>query len=80
MKLSRQFAEHVGLITNNVRNILNLADSAKFVCSMPMFGESVFTLVQQGPLEDLLKIFREQGMGGQVIVSNVDFEGARILN
>jgi len=80
MKLSRQFAEHVGLITNNVRNILNLTDRADYVCSMPMFGESVFTLAQQGSLEDLLKIFREQGMGGQVIVSDVDFEGARILN
>jgi pantoate kinase len=79
MELSRQFAEHVGLITDKVRNVLNLADNANFVCSMPMFGESVFTLTQQGSLQELLKIFREQGMGGRVIVSDVDFEGARVL-
>jgi pantoate kinase len=79
MKLSRQFAEHVGLITNRIRNTLNLVDNRGFVCSMPMFGESVFTLAQNESLEELLKIFHEQGRGGQVITSQVDFEGARLL-
>lgn len=79
MKLSRQFAEHVGLITNRIRNTLNLFDNRGFVCSMPMFGESVFTLAQNESLEELLKIFHEHGRGGQVIASQVDFEGARLL-
>ena len=58
---------------------MNLADDTGFVCSMPMFGESVFTLAQRESLEELVKIFREQGSGGQVLVSDVDFEGARVL-
>jgi len=44
MKFSRQFAEHVGLITEKVRNVLDVMDETGIICSMPMFGESVFTV------------------------------------
>jgi pantoate kinase len=79
MNFSRQFAEHVGLITEKTRRILNAADNAKFICSMPMFGESVFTLVKQESLEELLKLFRTYSPDGEIIVSEIDFEGARLL-
>jgi pantoate kinase len=79
MNFSRQFAEHVGLITEKVRRTLNGADNANFICSMPMFGESVFTLIEQESLKELLKIFRKYGPDGKIIVSGIDFEGARLL-
>jgi len=79
MQLSRQFAEHVGLITSTVRDVLELADDVGSVCSMPMFGESVFMLAQRESLDELLRIFHEHCSGGQVFVSNVDFQGARVL-
>jgi pantoate kinase len=79
MNFSRQFAEHVGLITENVRRILNAVDDANFVCSMPMFGESVFTLIEQESLEKLLKIFHNYGSNERTMVSEIDFEGARLL-
>jgi pantoate kinase len=79
MKLSRQFAEHVGLMTSKIRKALNLADGTGSVCSMPMFGESVFTLAHGESLGELVKTFREQGSGGRVLVSEVDFEGARVI-
>ena len=79
MKFSRRFVEHVGLITEKVGRILEVADNANFNCSMPMFGESVFTLTTQESLEKLLRIFRKYGSDGKIIVSEIDFEGARIL-
>ncbi|MCW3994332.1 MAG: pantoate kinase [Candidatus Bathyarchaeota archaeon] len=79
MNFSRQFAEHVGLITEKIRRILNAADNANFICSMPMFGESVFTLIKQESLKELLKIFREHGPDRRIIVCEIDFEGARLL-
>jgi pantoate kinase len=79
MNFSRQFAEHVGLITEKTRRILTATDNANFVCSMPMFGESVFTLIKQEPLKELAKIFREHGADGKIIISKIDFEGARLL-
>jgi pantoate kinase len=79
MKLSRQFAEHVGLITKKVRGILDAADKAGVVCSMPMFGESAFTVTDQNGVERILKVFRKSALGGQTIVTKVNHEGARLL-
>jgi len=79
LKFSRQFAEHVGLITERIRRTLHAADKAKFICSMQMFGESAFTLVEGDSLEELLKIFRNYCSDGRIIVSGIDFKGARLL-
>jgi pantoate kinase len=79
MKLSRQFAEHVGLITEKVRSILDAMDQTGVVCSMPMFGESVFTVTCEEDVGQILRVFRERGPNGHAIVSKVDSEGARLL-
>jgi pantoate kinase len=79
MKLSRQFAEHVGLITEKVRGILDAADKAGMVCSMPMFGESAFTVTDQNGVKRILQVFRKSALSGQTIVSKVNHEGARLL-
>jgi len=79
MRLSRQFAEHVGLITERVRNILNAADEAGVVCSMPMFGECAFTITDEENLDRILQVFRKDVSGGHTFTSKVDHEGARLL-
>jgi pantoate kinase len=79
MRLSREFAENVGLITEKLRSILRATDEAGFICSMPMFGESIFTITEKGALHKLLEIFEKHGSGGEIIVSEIDFEGARLL-
>jgi pantoate kinase len=79
MKTSRRFAEHVGLITSRVRAVLNETDEAGVVCSMPMFGESVFTLSKRSDLEKVLQVFKKYSQQGVTIVSEVDQEGARLL-
>lgn len=79
MNFSRQFAEHVGLMTERIRRTLRATDNANFVCSMPMFGEAVFTLIKQESLEELLQIFRKYNPDGKIIASEIDFEGAQLL-
>jgi pantoate kinase len=79
VKLSRRFAEHVGLISQNVRSVLTAADKAGVVCSMPMFGDAVFTITDEKNVEEIAQIFHEYGPGGQTIVSKIDQEGARLL-
>lgn len=79
MDFSRQFAEHIGLVTEKTRRTLNATDNANFICSMPMFGEAAFTLIKQEFLEELLQIFRKHSPDGKIIVSKIDFEGARLL-
>lgn len=79
LEFSRQFAEHVGLISDRVRAVLRATDNARFVCSMPMFGESVFTITEQESLPELLKILSLYGSDEQIIMSGIDAEGARII-
>ena len=79
MKFSRQFAEQVGVITEKVREVLDATDKTGSVCSMPMFGESVFTLIERESLPEILKIFGKFDKEGKVVVSEIDFEGARLL-
>ncbi len=80
MKLSRQFAEHVGLMSDRIKQVLKAADATGCICSMAMFGESVFTLTESGSLGKVLRVFREYRSAGKIIVSDIDFEGARTLN
>jgi len=78
MKTSRSFAEHVGLITKRVRTVLDETDRVGVVCSMPMFGECVFTLAEGSDLKKALRVFKEHSRSGVTIVSEVDLEGARV--
>lgn len=80
LKFSRQFTEHVGLITDRIRKVLDATEAASISCSMPMFGESVFTLIERKSLEEVLKIFRNYSSDQHIVVSNIDFQGARVLN
>jgi len=79
MRISREFAEHVGLITDRVREVLDSTDKTGVVCSMPMFGESVFTLAEPEKLELVLEVFRRQASNEEIIISKIDSKGARLL-
>ena len=79
LESSRQFAEHLGLMGNKVRRVLAATDKTHHICSMPMFGESVFGLTDPDSAEELLRIFRKNGSDGQIFTSDIDFKGARVL-
>jgi len=79
LESSRQFAEHLGLISSKVKRVLAATDQTHHICSMPMFGESVFGLTDRDSAEELLRIFRKNGPGGQIFTSDIDFKGARVL-
>lgn len=80
LRLSREFAEHMGLISRKIRTVLDATDGAGFVCSMPMFGESVFSLIERTSLNDLQQVFDETGADGQIIVCDIALQGALVLN
>lgn len=81
MNLSREFAECVGLISPRVRKVLDETDSKGFACSTAMFGETVFSLIKRDYVEELLRIFRgHTSPKHRIIVSGIDFEGAKLLD
>jgi pantoate kinase len=80
MEFSRKFAEQVGLISERMRKIMRAADRKGIPCSMPMIGESVFSLIKRDTVEELLKIFHKHAPSGHsILVAGIDFKGARIL-
>jgi pantoate kinase len=79
MELSRRFAEHVGLITPRIRAVLGKADNEGIPCTMAMFGETVFSLVEGGMTEKVAKTFSDAAPGKEVLIAGIDDRGARIL-
>ncbi|MFQ6053271.1 MAG: hypothetical protein ACE5OO_03445, partial [Candidatus Bathyarchaeia archaeon] len=78
MQLSRRFAEHVGLITPRLRAVLEKADEAGIPCSMAMFGEVVFSLLDEGEAERLVGVMRAAAPDREVLVVGIDDDGARL--
>ncbi len=80
MELSRKFTEYVGLVSKKVDKVLKEAESLDLPCTMAMLGESIFSLVYRETAEEILELFRRHASRGDfLIVSEVDNEGARIL-
>ncbi len=80
MEFSRKFAEHVGLVSNRLRKVLREADRAGLRCSMAMLGETVFSIVKRDQVKEIHEIFSKHAPSERnVIIADVDFEGARLL-
>jgi pantoate kinase len=79
LTLSQEFAMKVGLCSKMVLEILDKASEHGIVCSMPMFGNAVFSIVKENQLNPLLEIFSRYGDDERVLISKIDCEGARFL-
>jgi len=79
LKLSRSFAEHVDLITPRIRSVLERTDEEGYVCSMAMFGETIFSLVDCEDSERLLKVMVEVAPDHEAFTTGIDEQGARLV-
>lgn len=80
IEFSRKFAEHLGLISERLRPILEEADSVGLTCSMAMLGETAFSVIRRDRIEEVRQIFNTRAPSKRnVIISEVDFKGARLL-
>ena len=71
MRLSRNFAEKSGLISDKIRKILSACDAQTIPASMTMLGNGVFSIGRDAPL--VLKNF------GEVFRLHISVGGPRIL-
>lgn len=78
---SRGFAEHIELITERVRRVLQDADQSGVTCSTAIFGESIFTLVTKDDKPEVqATLGAHEGKSRQLLVMDVDCHGARLLD
>lgn len=79
MRFSKSFAGHTGMLTPRVKRVLEDAMNSSIVASMPMFGEGVFSIVEEDQLERLLQVYRRHGSSNRILLSKIDLQGARLL-
>ncbi len=81
LEYSRQFAEHIHVITERVNAVLQDSDATGFTCSTAIFGENVFTLVLPDQIQEIAAIFENhKSLNHDVLVMNVDTKGAYLIN
>jgi pantoate kinase len=78
MRLSRQFTEHVGLVTPKLRALFDKMDPAGYLFTMAMFGEVGFSIMEKERAEEAAKLLESSFPGYEAIVVGIDREGAKI--
>jgi pantoate kinase len=80
LDLSREFAENTGLLPSDIINILSVLDRHGIQASMPMFGHGIFTLIREHKLSEVRDILGEFQHEGTLLVSEIDGNGAHIID
>lgn len=78
MELSRSFTEHVGIYSPRLRRVLMKAEEEDVPCTMAMFGEVAFSLVQKDEAKEVAEFLRRMAPNRDVKIAQVDDEGVRM--
>jgi len=75
-----RFSEKAGLATDNVRQLVKLAKKAGAIgAAQNMIGEAVHALVLKENVDKVAEAFKQVLPSEKVIVSKIDFQGARLV-
>ncbi|UCF59185.1 MAG: hypothetical protein JSV15_01850 [Candidatus Bathyarchaeota archaeon] len=80
MLASKEFAIKTGLITDRVQKLIELAEKAGAVgAAQNMVGEAVHALVTVDGVEAVVKALKKVAPSERIIITRIDFQGARWL-
>ena len=75
-----EFAEKTGLATERIRKLVKLAEKAGAVgATQNMIGEAVHAIVLEKKAFEVAEAFKLAAPKGEVLVSKIDFQGARLI-
>jgi pantoate kinase len=77
LKMSRRFAEMLGLTEGRCTRPIATLKTRGIESSVALFGQTVFTIVSQARADEAAAALRE--FGGTLIVCSIDNAGARVL-
>jgi pantoate kinase len=77
LKMSREFAETLGLTEGRCKEPVAALKSRGIESSVALFGQTVFTLVPKARAKEASDAL--EGFGGTLLVCNIDGNGARVL-
>ena len=77
--MSLEFAKYVNVVTPRMEKLIEELSKNGIKCGIALFGETVFSMVEEKSINEVLKIFKKYPEG-KIIISKLDKEGARVLN
>ncbi len=78
---SRQFAEHIQLLTNRVKDVILEAEEAGVICSTAIFGENVFSIISKDQIQETHAILkRHLSKRQELMIMEIDTQGARVID
>jgi pantoate kinase len=80
MKFSRQFTEHVGLVTTRLRAVFDKMDAEGYTFTMAMFGEVAFSVMEKNRALEAASLLERYFPGSEAVVVGIDSAGARVTS
>ena len=80
MRSSRQFTEHIGLVTPRLRKLFDKMDQAGYTFTMAMFGEVAFSVMEKARAEEAAILIESSFPGYEAVVVGIDDKGARVTS
>jgi pantoate kinase len=80
MILSRQFTEHLDLVTPKLRKIFDMMDASGYTFTMAMFGEVAFSVMQKDKAVEAAKVFESYFPKRESVVVGINEDGAKITS
>jgi pantoate kinase len=80
IKTCKQFAYDLGLMSERVRRLIEDAENSGAIgATQNMLGESVHAITRQETLKAVYEAFKRHLPEEKIIISEIDFQGARLL-
>jgi len=80
MKACKEFAMGTGLVTGQVRKLIELAETAGAVgAAQNMVGEAVHALAMENKVESVIQAFKKAMPSEKIIMAKIELQGARLL-
>lgn len=77
--MSLEFARYINVMTPRMERIIQDLLSKEIKCGVALFGETIFAMISHGDEKNVVEIFKKYPEG-IVIKSELDYQGARLLN
>jgi pantoate kinase len=77
LKMSQEFADRLYLTKGRCKRPIEALRAKGFESSVALFGETLFTLVDDSRVKEATNVLKE--FGGRLLVCNIDNAGARVL-
>ena len=79
MLFSREFAYNTGLVNKRLDAVINGLAEEGIPASMLMFGDGVFIIEKENKLDHVMHVLARFRETADVIISEIDFKGARLI-